>query len=56
MIFRVPGVLNQNQLDEIAALKDALNFVDGKATAGVHARLVKHNRQAELSGPLDTVQ
>ena len=56
MIFRVPGVLDPTQLTTISALKSDLNFVDGKATAGVHARLVKQNRQAAASEPLEAVQ
>lgn len=56
MIFRIPGVLDPAQLTTIAALKSDLNFVDGKATAGVHARLVKQNRQAAPSEPLEAVQ
>ena len=56
MIFCVQSVLDETQLAEIARLKSALNFVDGKATAGESARLVKNNRQAEQSQPLEAVQ
>lgn len=56
MIFRVPAVLDSSQIAEIDRLKSALNFVDGKATAGVQARLVKQNRQAEQSQALESVQ
>lgn len=56
MIFRVEGVLSPAQLAEVLELKSALAFVDGKATAGWHARLVKENRQASASDTLDAIQ
>ena len=43
---------------EVAALRDAaltLNFGDGRATAGAHARVVKANDQALPSPDLDAV-
>lgn len=41
--------------DELAGLRAKLNpddFIDGKATAGWHARLVKHNTQLRSNAPL----
>jgi PKHD-type hydroxylase len=56
MIFHVPGVLNTEKVAEILRIKDTLAFIDGKATAGWHARLVKQNRQAAASEALEAVQ
>jgi PKHD-type hydroxylase len=56
MILNVPGVLSPENLAEVLAIKDTLQFVDGKATAGWHAKLVKENRQAAASDALQAVQ
>ena len=56
MIFRVADVLSPEKIAEFWQLKDALEFVDGKATAGWHAKLVKQNRQASASDALEAVQ
>jgi PKHD-type hydroxylase len=45
MIFSIDNVIS---LDELAQIKQVLaeaEFVDGKLTAGWHAKLVKHNQQ-----------
>lgn len=56
MILHVPGVLSPETLAEVLAIKDTLAFVDGKATAGWHAKLVKENRQAAASAALEALQ
>lgn len=56
MILNVPNVLSPDKLAEILAIKETLAFVDGKATAGWHARLVKENRQAAASDALAAAQ
>jgi PKHD-type hydroxylase len=56
MIFQIPDVLNPEKITEILRIKDTLAFVDGKATAGWHAKLVKQNRQAAASEALEVIQ
>ena len=56
MILPVPGVLSPENIAEILRIKDTLEFVDGKATAGWHAKFVKQNRQAAASDALAAVQ
>ena len=46
MIVPIAGVLSPAQLAEIHARLDEGRFVDGRETAGWHARLVKDNQQA----------
>lgn len=48
MIVCVANVLSAEQLDEVRGLLAQGEYVDGRQTAGWHARLVKNNRQ--LSG------
>lgn len=50
MILCIADVLGTDELRECAELLAAVRFVDGRATAGWHARLVKHNLQAERGG------
>ena len=54
MMLRIAGLLDPGTL---AALQDALAdprlFADGRATAGWHARAVKHNLQARGGGLVD---
>jgi PKHD-type hydroxylase len=54
MMLRIAGLLDAESL---AALRDALAdpglFADGRATAGWHARAVKHNLQARRGGIVD---
>lgn len=45
MILCVAGVLSEPELTEVRALTGNAAFVDGRNTAGWHARLVKHNQQ-----------
>ncbi len=50
MILCIGQVLDEGRLAELRQRLAARAFVDGTATAGWHAKLVKHNRQAE-GGP-----
>ncbi|WP_036484830.1 Fe2+-dependent dioxygenase [Myxosarcina sp. GI1] len=52
MIFSIPNVLSLEELTEIEIFLKQAEFVDGKLTAGWHAKLVKHNQQ--LKGNLQT--
>lgn len=45
MLFRIPNVLNEEELTQINEVLAAAEFVDGKLTAGWHAKAVKHNQQ-----------
>jgi PKHD-type hydroxylase len=45
MIFSIPQVLTPEELIAINAILEAAEFVDGKLTAGWHAKLVKNNQQ-----------
>lgn len=45
MLLQIPGLLNQPQIDKIHDIIGRAGFQDGKATAGVAARLVKHNEE-----------
>jgi PKHD-type hydroxylase len=50
MLMCIADVLNVDEITSIVAQLDSANFVDGKLTAGWHARLVKHNMQAHEDG------
>jgi PKHD-type hydroxylase len=45
MIVCIANVLDSGQLQEVRALLGEGAYVDGRQTAGWHARLVKHNKQ-----------
>jgi PKHD-type hydroxylase len=45
MIFSIDGILSAEELAEIKKVLETAEFVDGKLTAGWHAKLVKNNRQ-----------
>lgn len=45
MIFSIPSVLTTEELNFVAERINDADFIDGKTTAGWHARLVKHNTQ-----------
>ena len=45
MIFTIPDALTTQELDKILYILDEKDFVDGKTTAGWHAKLVKNNSQ-----------
>ena len=49
MIVPIAQVLSPAQLEEVRARLDQGTYVDGKQTAGWHARLVKDNQQAAAS-------
>lgn len=52
MIFSIPHLLSPEELTEVKTFLKQAEFVDGKLTAGWHAKLVKHNQQ--LKGGLQT--
>ncbi|EAW33416.1 Fe2+-dependent dioxygenase [Lyngbya sp. PCC 8106] len=45
MIFSIPNVLTTEQLNSIQTRLEKAEFVEGKLTAGWHAKLVKNNQQ-----------
>jgi len=51
MILCIGNILNPTELETTIAKLEAAEFVDGKATAGWHARLVKHNSQLPQGSP-----
>jgi PKHD-type hydroxylase len=51
VILCIQSALPAPALDEVRAALAAARFVDGAATAGWHARLVKANRQADAADP-----
>ncbi|MBD3886244.1 Fe2+-dependent dioxygenase [Phormidium tenue FACHB-886] len=51
MILCISDVLAPAELDSITSKLEAAEFIDGKATAGWHARLVKHNTQLPKGSP-----
>ena len=51
MIFRIPNLLSPKELAQINEVLAAAEFVDGKLTAGWHAKAVKHNQQLKAAVP-----
>lgn len=51
MILCIGNILNPTELETTIAKLEMAEFVDGKATAGWHARLVKHNTQLPQGSP-----
>ncbi len=51
MLLCIGEVLTSEELEFIVSKLDTAEFIDGKATAGWHARLVKHNTQLPKSSP-----
>lgn len=49
MIICIANLLTPDALRKVRDLLEGARFADGKATAGWHARLVKHNEQAVAS-------
>jgi PKHD-type hydroxylase len=45
MIFSIDNIISPDELTEIKQVLAQAEFVDGKLTAGWHAKLVKHNQQ-----------
>lgn len=56
MMLCIGDVLDREQVAELRADIDTLAFVDGRATAGWAARLVKNNEQAEAGAQLDALR
>lgn len=56
MIVQIGGVLDSASVSQIVDAIGSLNFVDGRATAGWHAKAVKDNLQASPSDALAAVQ
>ena len=48
MIFSIDDILNPEELSSITKILEQAEFVDGKLTAGWHAKLVKNNQQLKL--------
>lgn len=51
MIICIQGILPKVQVEELVRIMSASIFVDGRTTAGWHARLVKNNLQIEAQDP-----
>lgn len=51
MIAEIDGILHPNQVAELRAGLEQVTFVDGRATAGWRARLVKNNEQVDAADP-----
>lgn len=51
MILCIGNVLTQEEVDTVVSKLAMAEFVDGQATAGWHAKLVKHNTQAQADSP-----
>ncbi len=52
MIFTVPDLLSPQEVADILAQLAAADMVEGKATAGWHAKAVKHNQQLDAQHPM----
>ncbi len=52
MLFRIPQVLNPEELDSIRKTLDQAEFIDGQLTAGWHAKTVKNNEQLKTEGTI----
>ncbi|NJN86434.1 MAG: Fe2+-dependent dioxygenase [Leptolyngbyaceae cyanobacterium SL_7_1] len=55
MILCIGNVLTPAELEEIISQLKTAEFVDGKLTAGWHARLVKHNTQLKKGNTSETL-
>lgn len=51
MILSIDNVLTPDELNFVTSRLDTTDFVDGKTTAGWHARTVKHNTQLTSKAP-----
>lgn len=56
MMMCIGAVLNSEELEEFCSDIEGLKFIDGRATAGWAARLVKDNEQAEAGGRVDAIR
>ena len=52
----IGNVLSAEEIKLVRAALKRARFVDGRATAGFAARMVKNNRQAEPARSLDTIR
>lgn len=52
MILCIGNVLSTTELNLITSKLEGAEFIDGKTTAGWHARLVKHNTQLPANSPV----
>ncbi len=52
MLLCIANVLTTEELDRLTSQLASAAFQDGKATAGWHARLVKHNQQLDSADPI----
>lgn len=52
MILCIGDILTPEELELIVSKVNNADFIDGQATAGWHARLVKHNTQLPASSPV----
>ena len=48
MIFSIDDVISPDEIAEIRQILDRAEFIDGKLTAGWHAKLVKNNQQLKI--------
>ncbi|MBE9179078.1 Fe2+-dependent dioxygenase [Oculatella sp. LEGE 06141] len=51
MILKIPNVLTSDELEYVTSRLAQAEFVDGKLTAGWHAKLVKNNQQLKHGTP-----
>src|SRR3954452_14805098 len=56
MMLCIGDVLNSEVIEEVCADIETLTFIDGRATAGWAARLVKDNEQAEAGTRVDALR
>lgn len=56
MIFAIADVLTPEEIADITSILSQSEFVDGKLTAGWHAKLVKHNQQLKAGTLLKELQ
>ena len=52
MLITIPNVLSAQQLGQVKTLLEKAKFVDGKLSAGMAARKVKHNEEAAQDADL----
>lgn len=56
MIVRISDLLNPEELEHLRRYLAAAEFIDGKLTAGWHAKLVKQNQQLAKAGRTDELK
>ncbi|HXZ46142.1 MAG TPA: hypothetical protein VEH02_05395, partial [Pseudolabrys sp.] len=55
MLLRIPSVLTRDQLDAVRTLLTNAHFVDGKLSAGMAAKRVKHNEELDKQAQQMTI-